>query len=121
MKKYVWSTVSILVIFTGSIWYYTSTAYKELTPVATISITRDGFMPAEIIIKKGETVAWVNNDKDMHWPASNLHPGHLLYPEFDPRKPLKPGETWRFTFDREGSWKFHDHLWPTHIGMVTVE
>ena len=85
-----------------------------------IKMTSDGFSPEAITIKKGETVTWVNEDKDFHWPASNLHPTHLIYPEFDPREPVAPGETWSFQFDRIGKWRLHDHLRPRYTGTVEV-
>src|SRR5262245_55787372 len=41
---------------------------------------------------------------------------HLIYPEFDPRRPIGPGERWSFRFSRPGTWKFHDHLTPDMTG-----
>lgn len=88
---------------------------------AIVKMTKNGFEPEEIKIKKGQTVTWVNEDTDFHWPASNLHPTHQIYPEFDSRKPLAPGEHWSVTFEKTGEWRCHDHLNPRSMCMVRVE
>ena len=85
-----------------------------------VRITEDGFSPEKIQVKKGQLVVWVNEDDDFHWPASNVHPIHEIYPDFDPLEPLNPGEVWFFTFDKQGEWRYHDHLKPNKRGIVTV-
>ena len=86
-----------------------------------VRMTKNGFEPEEIKIKKGQTIIWVNEDADFHWPASNLHPTHEIYTEFDSRKPLAPGKRWVFTFDKAGEWRCHDHLNPRLRCIVRVE
>lgn len=81
---------------------------------------KDTFVPDKIEIKKGTKVIFKNEDQEARWPASNLHPTHGIYPEFDPRKPVETGEVWSFVFEKPGSFKFHDHLIPSIRGMVTV-
>lgn len=85
-----------------------------------ITLTKEGFEPAEITIRKGETVAFRSTAGDLFWPASNLHPSHGIYPEFDPKEPVQPDAVWSFTFDSVGEWKFHDHLAPYFTGVITV-
>lgn len=96
---------------------------KNQAPVSgdfTIKITPEGFSPEEITIKKGQTITWVNETDEFRWPASNLHPTHGIYPEFDPQEPIAPGESWSFTFDKAGTWRFHDHLNPRMLGKIEV-
>lgn len=85
-----------------------------------VEMIPDGFSSTTITINRGETITWVNNDTDFRWPASNVHPNHDQYPEFDPLEPVPPGESWSFTFDQAGEWEFHDHLKPYFIGTVIV-
>jgi plastocyanin len=85
-----------------------------------ITMNPEGFEPSEISIKKGETVSFVNEDSEYRWPASNIHPTHEIYPDFDPLEPVKPGEVWSFTFDEAGEWRFHDHLLPRFTGTIRV-
>lgn len=86
-----------------------------------IKMTPEGFSPSTINIKKGQSVTWVNEDSQYHWPASDIHPTHEIYSEFDPKEPLASGEAWSFTFEKVGTWSFHDHLRPNWVGTVTVE
>lgn len=86
-----------------------------------IAMNKDGFSPDKITVKKGDSVKFVNEDTQDHWPASNIHPTHDIYPEFDPKAPVKPGQSWSFTFGKEGIWRYHDHLHPSLIGTVVAE
>jgi plastocyanin len=91
-----------------------------VSTTSTISITSSGFSPATISVKKGSTVTFTNNDTRNRWPASAPHPTHTDYPEFDAKKAIVPGASWTFTFDKVGTWKFHDHIYPSQFGSVTV-
>lgn len=82
--------------------------------------TQRGFEPSILTIPIGVTVTFSSRLESPFWPASNLHPNHLIYPEFDPRTPIDSGETWTFTFDRPGEWRFHDHLASEATGVVHV-
>jgi plastocyanin len=90
------------------------------TPAVVITRTEDGYSPSEVTIKKGDIVLWKNESKEYHWPASDIHPTHGIYPEFDPLRPIGPGEDWAFKFDRVGVWKFHDHIRANVTGTITV-
>lgn len=91
----------------------------ELTS-AEIVISDSGFTPKDVTIKKGGTMTFVNNSSKVRWPASAPHPTHTDYPGFDPLKGIAPGQSWSFTFEKTGTWKYHDHLQPTFFGSVTV-
>jgi plastocyanin len=89
-------------------------------PAVTITRTAAGYEPSEVTIKKGDIILWKNDTDEYHWPASDLHPTHGIYPEFDPLRPLAPQEDWKFKFDQAGEWKFHDHIRANMVGTVTV-
>jgi hypothetical protein len=86
-----------------------------------VYVDEAGFSPSEIRIKQGEMVIFKNRGKEPHWPASNIHPTHQIYPEFDPLNPIFPGESWSFKFDKSGNWKMHDHIYANHTGVIIVE
>lgn len=88
--------------------------------VHTITLTKNGFSPNNLTITEGDTVLFNTNTNEAFWPASNVHPTHTAYPDFDPKKPIAPNGTWSFTFTEAGSYKFHDHIVSTHEGEVTV-
>ncbi len=86
----------------------------------TINLTKQGFVPDEIAIHQGDTVIFTTTAGKAFWPASNLHPTHAIYPEFDPKREIKPGDSWSFVFNKPGTWYFHDHLSPTNTGSIVV-
>ncbi len=95
-----------------------------------IAFTNKGFEPSTVTIRKGQTVRWVNTSDEDVWPASAVHPTHSLYPQksptdclgsdFDACRGLKPGESWEFTFDHVGEWRYHDHIHAYRTGSVVV-
>ena len=87
----------------------------------TVELGDIGFYPQSITIKKGDTVTFTTKRKSHFWPASNLHPSHTIYPEFDPQEPVDPKDSWSFKFKKTGTWRYHDHLSPYFTGTVTVE
>jgi plastocyanin len=87
----------------------------------TVSMTDAGISPAEITIKAGATVTFVNNGQVPHWPASDPHPIHTDLSGFDAKRGLNPGELYRFTFTKIGSFGMHDHLHPAFKGRIIVQ
>jgi len=85
-----------------------------------IEMTPDGFEPESVTVDINSTIIFLNKDTESRWPASNVHPTHELYPEFDPKKPINPGESWPFSPKRAGEWRYHDHLFPHKRGIMIV-
>lgn len=92
---------------------------ESATPVI-VEIGGDGFSPTSITIKKGTTVTFMNEGSTSHWPASDPHPTHTIYPEFQAPSEIKPGASWSFTFDKVGSWRYHDHLNSGEKALIIV-
>lgn len=97
------------------------TVLPEGEVAAEIHMKEDGYEPNEITIQAGKAVRFINSSGGNRWPASNIHPTHELYPEFDPKRELKPGESWTFTFRKPGKWRMHDHLFSYMKGIIRVE
>lgn len=85
-----------------------------------IKMSANGFEPQEITIDSDSTILFQNIDTQDHWPASDIHPTHDIYPQFDPQKPIKSGESWQFKPTRFGTFKYHDHLNPHMRGVLKV-
>lgn len=85
-----------------------------------IHMGADGYRPKDVEMKKGQTITFENTDTRDRWPASNIHPTHGIYPEFDPKKPIGANQNWQFKFDKVGTWHYHDHLYPQLTGQITV-
>ena len=88
--------------------------------VVVVEMTAWGFQPQSIALDNNSTVIFINKDSQAHWPASDVHPTHDLYPEFDPQKGIAPGQSWPFRPKKVGVWRFHDHLFPHFNGTLTV-
>lgn len=92
----------------------------ELTSLE-IVVSDTSVTPKDSKVKKGSVVTFVNKGTKTHWIASDPHPTHTDYSGFDPQRGIAPGQSWSFTFDKVGLWKFHDHLQPTLRGSIIVE
>ena len=140
--------VIVIVIILGGVWYISSNKTREpgtgnqvsptgnlVSNVVTITSSGSGFSPSTLGIRQGETVTFENEGAQPSWPASAIHPTHTVYPNsniakcasaeentiFDSCKGLLKGEAWSFRFDIVGTWKYHDHLNPSHYGTIIVE
>jgi plastocyanin len=85
-----------------------------------IVLKRDGFSPQNLVVTEGDTVVFSTDMENAFWPASNVHPTHTAYPDFDPKKPIASHDTWSYTFTKAGTYKFHDHIVSTYEGEITV-
>jgi plastocyanin len=86
----------------------------------TIVLKDDGFHPRTLTIREGETVTFRSERGKYFWPASDFHPTHKLYPAFDAKRAVSPNDSWSFTFDEAGVYKFHDHLAAYFFGVIKV-
>lgn len=93
--------------------------YKQPSLI-TIELQEKGFNPQEIQIRRNTIVKFITNRNKAFWPASNLHPTHQIYPQFDPQKPIESSKSWQYKFDKPGRWKYHDHLNPNYTGTIIV-
>ncbi|MDY6771173.1 MAG: hypothetical protein SV186_04420 [Candidatus Nanohaloarchaea archaeon] len=94
---------------------------------------QSGFFPQTITIQKGETVTWKSQGPRM-WVASDVHPTHTEYAgtrlsqhcgnaetadeRFDA---CKMTQTYSFTFNKTGTWGYHNHVLSQHTGTVIVK
>ena len=101
-------------------WFFFVRPAGQVGRIWTVRMEPGKFAPDTLEIRVGDRVTFENHDTEPRWPASNLHPTHGIYPEFDPKKTIAPGEHWAFTFDKIGSWQFHDHLSPYITGKIVV-
>lgn len=97
----------------------------------TVVYTTEGFSPEVIEIQKGDAVKFVNESGDDMWVASAIHPIHSLYPQkssndcsessFDACGVIPEGESWSFTFNESGEWRYHNHVRANERGTITVQ
>jgi len=98
---------------------------------ATITYNGTSFSPAAVVIKKGGTVTWINNSTKDMWVASAAHPSHTVYAGTSLRDHCPDtsgtsfdqcagGANYSFTFNKAGTWGYHDHITPSASGRVEV-
>ena len=104
-----------------------SVAAPEASPtgavIASVEVdyTATGFSPVSISIKKGGKVKFVNKTSGPMSVASNPHPTHTDYPGLDQYKSPQKGQAeYDFTFDKVGTWAYHNHAKPGDVGTVVV-
>jgi plastocyanin len=93
-----------------------ATASVAPTPAATntVTITNYAFTPANITVTKGTTVKWVNNDVVAHTVTET--DGKTGPNSGD----LNQNQSYSFTFDEVGTFKYNCSLHPYMTGTVTV-
>lgn len=101
---------------------------------ATVAYTEKGFSPKSIAVTLGTTVTFVNQSSEGMWVASAAHPTHIIYsgislnqhcPDttnaaFDECAAVASGDSFSFTFNKEGTWKYHNHMNASQTGVVIV-
>jgi plastocyanin len=98
---------------------------------AVVAYNDGSFSPRKVTIVKGGTVRFVNlSSKDDMWIASDLHPIHNGYPTRDSKncsgyafnqcKAVGKSGYYEFTFERQGTFGFHNEIDPSITGKVEV-
>jgi plastocyanin len=98
----------------------TTTPAKHSEVFAEVRISGKGFEPAELTVKRGTKVVWVNNGSTLRQIASNP------YPSGSGSGPLKSeilnkGQAYTYTANKTGTFGYHDQLHPTINGTLVVK
>lgn len=94
----------------------TGPSSTDSTAQATNSVTIQdfAFSPATITVKKGTTVTWTNQDATAHTVTEN--DGRDGPKSGD----LGKGQSYSFTYNSTGTFKYHCSIHPDMLGTVTV-
>lgn len=96
-----------------------SSSVEEISKII-VNYTDNGFIPSSLEIKKGQTIQFINKSAGGMWIGSGPHPTHTAYPEFDAKKSVPNGGIYEFTFNKVGSWSYHNHIGPGKTGVIIV-
>ena len=109
------------------VWFLAEKGFRESeivdlrgNPSVRVVLTDEGYEPRYLRIDQGTVVTFSTTRESQHWPASNLHPTHEIYSEFDPKRPLSSTEAWSFRFEEIGEWGVHDHVRSYYTGIIYV-
>lgn len=103
-------------------------------PDVTVIYDEDGFSPKSVTVQLGTKITFVNQSTKGVWVASAKHPDHTIYSgtslsqhcpdttnsSFDACSVTPSGGSYSFIFNKEGTWKYHDHVDATQFGTVIV-
>ena len=91
------------------------------TELAIIEITKNGFVPNTLQIKKNTTVTWRNIDSNSHQPAADPFRTQESNTNLVALEALEENDSFSFTFDEVGEFGYHDNLNPDILkGKVIV-
>lgn len=76
-----------------------------------ILIGAEGFSPSSLTVSKDTTVVWVNQNIKAHQVMGGILDSG----------PLKPGHSWQYTFEKEGTYNYFDAFDIEMRGKVVVE
>ena len=82
---------------------------------AQVTIDNFTFSPTEITVPAGTRVTWTNRDDIPHTVTESANPRTIKSP------PLDTGETFAFTFDKPGAYRYFCSLHPHMQGTVVVQ
>ena len=80
---------------------------------AAVEISNDAFHPAKLTIAAGQSVTFTNRDDDAHTVTSSDG-------VFD-SKGIDTGQTWRYTFNRPGTYAYFCELHPFMKATIVVK
>ena len=81
---------------------------------AQVTIDNFSFSPAELAVAAGTRVTWTNRDDIPHTAVDRDDPRRMKSP------PLDTGESFAFTFERPGTYRYFCSLHPHMQGTVIV-
>lgn len=125
--------IIVVVVLAGGVWFLKgqNESQQDIIPSrpdseatqgeAEVVYTDAGYSPKDLRVKAGTTVVYKNQSSGPMWTASNIHPTHSILPEFDAKTSTPVGESYSFTFTKNGEWKYHNHLKPNHGAAIIVE
>ena len=72
-----------------------------------------------IVVDRGTTVTWINQDGVEHFVNSDPHPSHNAVLDLN-SKPLNEGDSYSFTFESAGEYGYHCSAHTNMTGKIVV-
>lgn len=135
MNKILFGVVAVVVLAGGFLFLSKpkSTPSIGVSPIAsatpsptatnsadTVTLTATGFNPDILTVKVGMTVTWINKSGEEAAIDSDPHPIHTSYPPLN-LGTVADGASVSLTFDKAGTYHYHNHLNPSERGTIVVE
>lgn len=114
-----------------------STESTDRDIAATVTLSDSGFSPATVTVNVGDTVRFVNASNRGMWVGSDDHPTHTNYDgtstrehcangaatngTFDQCVASASGSSYEYTFEKSGTFGYHNHVGAASTGVVVVK
>ena len=119
-KSIVLALVAALLFLSGGAYYMHSAGDAGVSALApgSVAVTKEGFTPTTIRVKKGQQVTWKNVDIQPHQVVSE----NVAALRMEQSTILSQDDTATVTFEQAGTYQYHDNLsTPGFQGTVIVE
>lgn len=93
---------------------------REAQTNAEVTYEDGVFTPNSLTVKTGSQVTFKNIGTEVMWVASAPHPAHTDYPGLDQKESVGNEGSYTFTFEKIGTWKYHNHENTAAFGSITV-
>lgn len=86
-----------------------------------IKMSDISFKPEKILVSKGTTITWINDELPVHYVNTDPHAGHNYFHELNSRA-LKQGDNYTLRFEKQGIYPYHCSAHASYMkGVVLVE
>ena len=89
---------------------------SEAVETTAVKISNFSFSPATIKVKLGQTVTWTNEDSASHSVVADSDPNNGPNSQL-----LAKGQTYSYTFNTAGTFKYHCSVHPSMKATVIVQ
>ena len=110
----------ILVIGIGIALYFLRGNIENIPVQNRVTVSKNGFSPSSITIKRGEAVVWINQSGEDASVNSGPHPTHDLH-RFLNLGQFPSKSSVGVTFNETGTFDYHNHFHPEQIGAIVVK
>ena len=95
-------------------------ASNQNVPEFDVLYTDKGYNPSQLEVPLGAKVNFKNTSSIPMWTASDPHPTHTDYPQFDADRDYPSGGVYTFEFNRLGTFGYHNHEKSIDRGFIQV-
>lgn len=111
----------LMALIIGLVGYLLVTTKKEpAVQEVSVWITKDGFEPSTVVVRKGTNIVWVNYTEAPQKIASNPYAVNTDLPGLMSGA-LGPRDEYAFTLDKTGTFGYHLENNPGVNGQIIVE
>lgn len=111
----------VLILISGfGLYFFKVLIFQRSNTDYKILYTDKGYRPSRLEVPIGSKVTFINKSNLPMWTASDPHPTHTDYQQFDATTDYLEGQIYTFQFAKAGTFGFHNHEKSIHRGIIKV-